>query len=394
MHACGNEAIVFGVCAAESPRRPRRILLATSGLFVGGGIASVSRCIARALGEEAEAGRIEPFDSVSLGDAPGGAPAQRGVHLRAGGSQARFAFQVWRAVRRRAPDLVLFDHAGLARAAQLPLPGLPPRAYGIFAHGGELEVITGGWRRRAFEGARIILTNSRFTADFVRRRFPATAERVRPVPLCIDPDLLDLWERDTTPTSGVARTPAVLIVGRLWASERGKGHDALLAALPLVRERVPDAELWIVGKGDDQPRLESLARAGGVGGAVRFLGAVSDAELGRLYRRAGVFAMPSRQEGFGLVYAEAMWHGLPCIGSTRDAASEVISEGETGLLVPYGAPEPLAGAIVSVLTDPDRAGKMGRAAAAEARRRFTYARFRQDLLTALGLSPSEAGALL
>ena len=123
--------------------------------------------------------------------------------------------------------------------------------------------------------------------------------------------------------------------------------------------------------------------------AVRFFGGVSVQELGRLYRTASVYAMPSRQEGFGLVYAEAMWHGLPCIGSTKDAAGEVITSGETGVLVPYGEVEPLADAITRLLSDRDLAQRMGRAAAADARRRFGYARFRFDLLTAIGLDPSE-----
>jgi phosphatidylinositol alpha-1,6-mannosyltransferase len=156
-----------------------------------------------------------------------------------------------------------------------------------------------------------------------------------------------------------------------------------------VRERVPGAELWIVGSGDDVPRLEREARARGLADAVRFLGRISDRDLGHLYRRAGVFAMPSRQEGFGLVYAEAMWHGLPCIGSTLDAASEVIADGRTGFLVAYDATEPLANAIVAVLSDRELAARMGIAAAADAHRRFGYARFRADLLRALDLAPSD-----
>jgi phosphatidylinositol alpha-1,6-mannosyltransferase len=96
--------------------------------------------------------------------------------------------------------------------------------------------------------------------------------------------------------------------------------------------------------------------------------------------------MPSRQEGFGLVYAEAMWHGLPCIGSTADAAGEVIADGRTGLLVPYDAPGPLAEAIVGLLSDSARWERLSREAASEARRRFTYPRFRDDLLAALGIA--------
>jgi phosphatidylinositol alpha-1,6-mannosyltransferase len=140
--------------------------------------------------------------------------------------------------------------------------------------------------------------------------------------------------------------------------------------------------------------LQCLARESGLEGAVRFLGGVTNAELGRLYRSAGVFAMPSRQEGFGLVYAEALWHGLPCIGSTRDAARDVVSDGRTGLLVPYAAPEALADAIVRILSDASLAARLGEAGAEDARRRFTYERFRRDLLVALGLEPCLAAPLL
>jgi hypothetical protein len=174
---------------------PRKILFASIGFRVGGGIACVTRCIVRALEEEARAGRLLPFDSVSLRDEPDGpAPSEGGTHRYAQKSQARFAFQVWRSIRRGDPDLVLLDHPGLARAMALPLPGLRRRNYAVFAHGGELVVITGGLRRRAVEGARAILTNSEFTAAEVRRRFPAAADRVHPVLLCIDPELVREWE--------------------------------------------------------------------------------------------------------------------------------------------------------------------------------------------------------
>jgi glycosyltransferase involved in cell wall biosynthesis len=96
-----------------------------------------------------------------------------------------------------------------------------------------------------------------------------------------------------------------------------------------------------------------------------------------------VFAMPSRQEGFGLVYLEAMWWGLPCIASTADASGEVVLDGETGELVPYGDVGALGGALVRLLSDRARAARMGEAGRRRARDHFGYERFRSDLLTAL-----------
>jgi phosphatidylinositol alpha-1,6-mannosyltransferase len=204
------------------------------------------------------------------------------------------------------------------------------------------------------------------------------------VPLCIDPERVRLWEA-ALPAAPPKREPAALLVGRMWSEERGKGHDALIEGWPEVRRRVPAAELWIVGGGDDQERLRALARERGVEAAVRFLGRVSDAELGDLYRRASVYAMPSRQEGFGLAYAEAMWHGLPCVGSTADAAGQVIRDGETGLLVPYGDAKATADAVAALLADPERARAFGEAGQRRARGEFGYTRFRERLLDALGL---------
>ena len=82
---------------------------------------------------------------------------------------------------------------------------------------------------------------------------------------------------------------------------------------------------------------------------VRFAGRVSRDQLGELYSGSAMYAMPSSQEGFGIVFAEAMWHSLPCIGSDTDASGEVIVDGETEILVPFGDSETTANAILKSL---------------------------------------------
>jgi phosphatidylinositol alpha-1,6-mannosyltransferase len=360
------------------------VLLGLTGLGIDGGIAAVSRCITRALDAETRGGRLGPVDRVLLLDEaarPPPAPPATDQRL-SGGSQARFVWQLWRSFRHRRPDLVLFDLVGLARSVILPLPGFPPPRYAIFAHGIELDAAREGARAAALEHASVILTNSEFTADRVRREHPALQDRVRPVVLCIDPDRVAAWE-ESAPAAEPTREPAAVIVGRMSSEERGKGHDELIACWPEVVRAHPDAQLWVVGGGDDVPRLEARARASGAGDAVRFLGRLPDDELADVYRRASIFAMPSRQEGFGLTYAEAMWFGLPCIGSTADAAGQVISDGETGLLVPYGETAPLARALVDLLGNRERLSALGEAARLRARERFSFPRFRVDLLAAL-----------
>lgn len=364
---------------------PSSVLLGATGLGIDGGIACVTRCIARALDDLLERGRLERGDRVLLLDAAPPPPPRRGQQALARGSKLRFGWQVWRAVRRHRHDLVLLDHLGLARIFRAPLPGFPPH-YAIFVHGGELVAARAGSRRWGLRNASLLLTNSHFTANAVKRLLPEVEARLRVVPLCVDPDKIAVWEAlGSSEGPEAPREPAVLIVGRLWSAERGKGHDDLLEAWPAVVRSCPEAELWVAGSGDDLERLRAKSRAAGVASRVRFLGRVPEEELGRLYRRASLYAMPSRQEGFGLVYAEAMWHGTPCIGSTADAAAEVIRAGDTGCLVPYADPAALARAVIELLGDRERRQRMGEAARAHARAYFSYPRFRSDLLRALGL---------
>jgi len=376
-----------GRTRAPFPLPTPSVLLALTGLRIGGGIAVVSRCIARALDEQVRDGRLGRTDRVLLLEDPAdpASPPTRGEQHLARGSHARFVWQTWRAFRRHRHDLVLFDLVGLARSISLPLTGFPPPRIAIFAHGIELAGAHAGAHARALRQAHLVLANSRFTADRLAADLPELSDRIRVVPLCIDPERVELWESAERAEAAPRRERAALIVGRMWPDERGKGHDELLAAWSSVRRHVPDAELWIVGTGDDVARLAAKARDGGAGDAVRFLGRVSDAELGALYRRASVFAMPSQQEGFGIVYAEAMWWGLPCIGTTADAAGQVIVAGETGELVPYRDVAALGRVLVRLLSDRDQATRMGEAGRRRAREHFGYRRFRSDLLTALGL---------
>jgi phosphatidylinositol alpha-1,6-mannosyltransferase len=183
-----------------------------------------------------------------------------------------------------------------------------------------------------------------------------------------------------TATDSLAIGPrAVVIVARMAAGERYKGHDALLAAWPMVLARQPDAQLVIVGRGDDEARLRARAQEGGVGARVLFTGFVDEASLAAIYARAALFAMPSRGEGFGIAYLEAMARGLPCIGSVHDAAGEVIDDGVTGYLIDQSDTQALADRVSGLLGDDARRREMGEAGRRRLSERFTADRFARRL---------------
>jgi glycosyltransferase involved in cell wall biosynthesis len=114
--------------------------------------------------------------------------------------------------------------------------------------------------------------------------------------------------------------------------------------------------------------------------AVRFLGRVDDDRLDELYRECRLFVMPSRDEGFGLVFLEAMRAGKPCIGG-RGAASEIIEHGVTGLIVDPDSRHELMAALERLYSEPDTCRQFGAAGWERFRSTFTddsfQARFRK-----------------
>ena len=122
----------------------------------------------------------------------------------------------------------------------------------------------------------------------------------------------------------------LLTVGRLEAAERSKGFDEMLDVLPDLPE---DVVYMIAGGGNDASRLQMRARELGVASRVVFTGLFADEEKPDLYNLADAYVMPSRGEGFGFVFLEAMACGVPVIGSKLDGGREALLDGKLGMLV-------------------------------------------------------------
>lgn len=129
--------------------------------------------------------------------------------------------------------------------------------------------------------------------------------------------------------------------------------------------------------------MEALAAQEGVSNSVRFHGVVSDADICRFYANADVFIMPSRREGFGFVFIEAMIQGLPAIGGNIDATPEVIVDGETGFTVNPVSREEIIKAASMLLSDKDLREHMGQAAKHHVEEKFGFPRFKQTLFSYL-----------
>jgi glycosyltransferase involved in cell wall biosynthesis len=171
--------------------------------------------------------------------------------------------------------------------------------------------------------------------------------------------------------------PVVLFVGNL---EPRKQVDVLLRAMHQVRQRLPNARLFIVGSGQSagaedqtQPLLQ-LRRDLNLQTAVHFAGRVDDQQLLDYYAAANVFALPSSSEAQGIVALEAMACALPVVVTAVGGLLGTIHDGQTGFLVPSGLVEPLAARLVEVLHGTHRAESMGRAARQSVERDFSWSR--------------------
>ncbi len=291
------------------------------------------------------------------------------------------------AIRSFGADVVLFG-------AVYPLALLGPSLaetgtpYLAAAHGFEywLSIAPGTHalvRRATSRAARVPVMCSAFIARVVRTSVPddvpvsvmypgADLEAFRP----------DLPFEDLTDLHGVADRPLIVCVSRLVAR---KGQDVLIRAMPRIRRDVPDASLLIVGDGPDRDRLVRLA-ADAPDGSVVFAGQVSEGDLPRYYRAGNVFAMPCRSrlgglevEGWGNVFVEAAACARPVVVGDSGGARESLAPGETGLLVKGSDVAEVAGAVGSLLVDPERAEAMGRAGRERVVRSFGWSRAAEQL---------------
>jgi glycosyltransferase involved in cell wall biosynthesis len=186
--------------------------------------------------------------------------------------------------------------------------------------------------------------------------------------------------------------PRILSVGRLVEK---KGHDTLIRAAALLRDRGVPFTLRIAGDGIEWPRLQRLIHALALGDRVTFLGPLTPAEVRAEYASASVFALACRtlangdRDGLPNVVLEAMSHGLPVVSTRQSGIAEAVEHGSTGLVAEPEDPGSLADALELVLTGDGLSERLGAAARVSVRARFDRARLLPDVSAAL----SEAGLI-
>jgi glycosyltransferase involved in cell wall biosynthesis len=229
--------------------------------------------------------------------------------------------------------------------------------------------------QRIYRSASQLLTLSHYSADNICSTYGLSREKVGIFPYPVDTE-------EFTPEGERIPTDAnvVLFVGRF--SDPRKNIQLLIDAFDRVDAASGDVHLKLVG---DSPtdQLRTLVEERGLTGVVEFVEYIPNEELPRHYRSADVFAIPSRQEGLGIVGLEAMASGLPIVSTRCGGPEDYVREGETGYLVDVDDAGGFADRMQELLDAPATRERLGHEARRRAVEQYSRARLREELLSVL-----------
>src|SRR6476659_4423833 len=326
-----------------------KVLVLATDVFGGtGGIAQYTRDFVAAIASYPGVEEITVIPRV-IAREPEPLPPSVVYLADAAGSKARFISAVFRAATSR-PS---FDWIVCAHINLLPIAHLAAAMCGapviLLTYGIEVWEPKGRFIRSLIGRTKAVVSISNFTMEKMRAWTPLPARSFL-IPNAIDlatyipgprnAELASRWSLDGR--------RVLLTLGRMDAREQAKGFDEILEVMP----RFPGIVYVAVGDGSDRPRLQAKAAKLGIADRAVFAGSVNESEKLDYYRLADVFVMPSRLEGFGYVFLEALAMGRPVIASKVDGSREAAMNGKWGLLVDPSDPDELAAAITSALTAP------------------------------------------
>jgi glycosyltransferase involved in cell wall biosynthesis len=251
------------------------------------------------------------------------------------------------------PEHVFCGHVNLAVLIGMlcrPL-GIP---YTVMTHGKEvwqpLPILT----KFCLQKAADIWTVSRYTREIACAANNLDTSKVKILPCAVNGSDFTPGAKSALLLERYALRGAKILmtVARLWSGDIYKGVDVTIRALPQIALAFPNVKYLIIGRGNDQSRLAQLARELGVSDRIIFAGFVPTEELVEHYRLADAYVMPS-QEGFGIVYLEAMACGIPTLSGDADGSADPLQDGKLGWRVPHRDKNAVAQACIEMLKGDD-----------------------------------------
>lgn len=249
------------------------------------------------------------------------------------------------------PSLILCCHINFSLPVLL-VHRLFRIPYWILTYGVDVWDIQDLYKIEALRQADKIITIGTYTRDRLIAEQALSIDQMPLLPVTFDASRFVIADKPVYLLDRYNLThdqPIILTVARLSGEDGYKGYDQILRALPKMRQQVPQVHYLLVGKGDDLPRIEQLINDLNLHDCVTLTGFIADEELCDHYNLCDVFAMPSKGEGFGIVYLEALACGKPCLGGNLDGAIDALCHGKLGVLVNPDNVDEIAQALTQIL---------------------------------------------
>ncbi|MCM1984602.1 glycosyltransferase [Lyngbya confervoides] len=262
-----------------------------------------------------------------------------------------FASAIALAAIKNKPRLILSTHLNFTPAS-LRLKQLFNIPYWTVAHGVDAWGIQKSVLQQALHQADLILAVSHYTRDRLLKEQSLDPSKVVVLPNTFDETRFTIQPKSQKLLQHYQLKPdqpIILTVSRLDIVEQYKGYDKIIHALPKIIQALPNVHYLIVGKGSDRPRIETLIQHLQLENHVTLAGFIPDEALGDYYSLCDVFAMPSKGEGFGIVYLEALACGKPTLGGNQDGAIDALAGGKLGVLVDPESVDDIAQALIRIL---------------------------------------------
>ncbi len=268
--------------------------------------------------------------------------------------RARMTMALLACLLRQRPQQVFCGHVNLAPLVCMlcqPL-GIP---YTVMTHGKEVWQPLPNPIKSSLQKAAYIWTVSRYTRQIACAANNLDPAKVIILPCAVNGDDFTPGEKPTLLLEryGLTGAKVLMTVARLWSGDIYKGVDVTIQALPQIARVFPQVKYLVIGRGDDQPRLARQALDHGVSDRVIFAGFIPTKELVAHYRLADAYVMPS-QEGFGIVYLEAMACGVPVLSGDADGSADPLQDGKLGWRVPHRDRNAVAAACIEILKGDDQ----------------------------------------
>ena len=240
----------------------------------------------------------------------------------------------------RRSKVVLLSHINLLVVGYFIKFFRPSVKLVLLAHGIEVWKPLPGWKKKMLGQCDLILPVSHFTKEKMKSLYGLPDKKFSVLNNCLDPFMELPLQKEKKQLLlkryGLKKEQLILLtVSRMADTEQYKGYDKVLNALPELVRSHPGLRYLLVGKYDqkEKQRLDAIISQLGLKEVVIFTGLVPDEELAAHFNLGDIFIMPSEKEGFGIVFIEAMFYGLPVIAGNLDGSVDALCNGELGLLV-------------------------------------------------------------